>query len=184
MNELQEIKFAQSEFGITPEFESLVNTLKKKGSRLKKLKIKFVNGQKKIDHLKKLNNALKTMDNLEELTLKNLCTERESLMQFGEISSELKWIRSVKLHGESSGLEKSDLVKTMKKVLTKHGFEDLKWFGYDSIRETNDNDAGKGEFIDMKEVLWRNPRLHSVCLDYNRAESKDLVFKNVKGFLP
>jgi len=71
-------------------------------------------------------------------------------------------------------------VRTLKKILMKHGFEDLKWFGYQPIRETNDNDVEDVDCIDIKKVMLRNPRFRSFRLD----SSRDLVFKNVKGFLP
>jgi len=137
LHELQEIKFTQSEFGIEPEFDSLADALKKKGSKLRKLKIKFANGQKKIDHLKKLNSSFKTMENLEELSLENLWTEKEGILHFSEILLELKWVRSVKLGGENPILKKADWARTLKKVLMKYGLEELKWFGDMQIYEVN-----------------------------------------------
>ena len=179
---LSELSFAQSEVCHRDELQLLVSALKEKGSNLKKLNIILLERDREVDHLEKLNKIFGTLKNLEDLCFEGLQTSKESLVQFFDLISELKWLRSVKLGGKEADLKKADLVRVVKKILMKYGLEELEYFGDYSIKEAKGN-KGVG-CIDIKKILWRNPRLESVTVAFCGKSQKRLVFKNVKGFLP
>ena len=177
MHELQEIEFLQSEFCTEEELKSLADALEKKGSKLKKLKIKFINKNRERDHLEKLSKAIRAMKNLEKLKLEGLYVTKASIEEFGKAISDLKSLKSLAIEVRGKKIDQTTLTKIAREILMKYGLRKLKWYGEKIVEETKEEAC-----IDIKEVIMRNPHLYKITWgDYK--EHQFIVFKNVKGFL-
>jgi len=173
LGELQEITFTQSEICLADELYLLAEVLEKKSTKLKKLRLGFVNRNSDIDHLQILNKAIVKIKNLEELSLEGLWTRKGSLAEFCGVVSELKWLKSVSFDFINTGLDQVEFKRIVKEILMKCGLEELRWFGDANIKV-----IGKAEPIDIKEVLLRNPQLQRVAFRSFFRDSKILSFVN------
>jgi len=173
LGELQEITFTQSEICPEDELYSLAEVLEKKGSKLKSLRIGFVNRNSEIDHLEVFNETIQTMNNLEDLRLEGLWTQKESLEEFCNVISKLKCLRSVIIDVNETDVNQVEFTRIVREILMTYGLEELKWFGDAKIKV-----MGKAEPIDIKEVLQKNPRLQRIGLGSLIFDNQILSFLN------
>jgi len=159
LQELQDISFTHSKYEKKEELDLLVAVLKKKGSRIKSLHLKFMDRENEINYLKKFSRTFKKLKNLEELSTGGFFIKERGLQRFRKAILKLKWLRSLTLNPEDINLDLAAFTRIVREILMKKGLEEFKWIGFLKIKEKG---AEEVEPIDIQKVLLRNPRLRKI----------------------